>query len=304
MRCVGDLAKNTSCGGGMNGNGEDSPAIVEWSFKPIWEMDVPGFSQLAKKNMKSLVEEFVAVSTRCSVAHCNGRGVCASSTSNWNNLPTTIDLDTFFDTDRCFCFTNVEGEKCNQAPKPSSKLTLSAWTGFLNDYDRPMTYDGKVHGKQGAISSMHSEHSNKWEDRRFSMQTKVPIGNPRVHYKFFGSNEYDKDFYHVCGPNSVLTSLTSRHHDFHEDRRTSGSCGKFEGWETDECYWTQWENDYDEVLTYRCPEKFVFAGMKSTHSGSYEDRKFAFYICEFKRAKLPPLPPGDIKQKESETSVY
>lgn len=58
--CVGQLKTNTSCGNTMRGNGApDSPVIVKWTYKPIWEMNVPELTASAKSEMKKVFEGFM-----------------------------------------------------------------------------------------------------------------------------------------------------------------------------------------------------------------------------------------------------
>ena len=292
-RCEGELKRNSSCAGGMKGTGKDAPTIVNWSFKPIWEMKVPGFTPQAKAAMKRTVEAVMVSAVKCTNKSCSGRGSCASNADKWKYISRVRSLDELFNPSKCFCFDGVEGDKCNQQPKPSDKLTKSPLTNYWNNqWDGRLEYYAKYNDKRAAVSSMSSTHNNDYEDRRFKFRVTVPEGDTSLTERPFGNiNSYNEDSSVDCPPNWALTYIASSHSNYYEDRKWSYKCGNFRGWHVGECNWTGWVNDYDKTFTFDCPGEKVMGGMKSVHSNYYQDRIFKFKCCKMTKAPLPPLAP-------------
>jgi len=290
-RCEGELKRDSTCAGGMIGTKKDAPTIVNWSFKPIWEMKVPGFNPQAKAAMERTVEAVMVSAVECTNKSCSGRGSCAGNADKWKYISRVRSLDELFDPSKCFCFDGVEGDKCNQQPKPSDKLTKSPLTNnYWNRWDGKLEYDAKHNGKRAAVSSMSSTHNNNYEDRRFKFRVTVPEGYTSFSEKRVGvTNSYNAESHVECPDNWALTSITSIHSNHYEDRKWSYKCGKFGGWHVGECNWTGWVNDYDEQFTYDCPGEKVMGGMNSIHSNYYQDRIFRFKCCKMTKATLPPL---------------
>lgn len=295
-RCDGELKRDSSCAGGMKGTGKDAPAIVDWSFKPIWEMKVPGFTPQAKAAMKRTVEAVMVSAVKCANTGCNGRGSCAGNAAKWKHVSRVKSLDELFNPSKCFCFDGVEGDKCNQQPKPSDKLTKSGFTDYLNQWDGRLVYYAQHNGKRAALSSMYSTHDNHHEDRRYKFRVTVPEGYTSFSEKSHGNyNANDAESYVDCPRNWALTTIASSHDNHHEDRRWTYNCGHFGGWQVEQCDWTGWVNNYDQAFTFQCPHNKVIGGMKSVHNNHHEDRVFKFKCCKMTKTPLPPLAPVSIQ---------
>ncbi|XP_005099814.2 hemagglutinin/amebocyte aggregation factor [Aplysia californica] len=45
------------------------------------------------------------------------------------------------------------------------------------------------------------------------------------------------------------------------------------------CEWSNYVNDFDQLIEYQCPNDNVVAGISSYHDNHPEDRRFKFYCC-------------------------
>ncbi|XP_063056143.1 hemagglutinin/amebocyte aggregation factor-like [Engraulis encrasicolus] len=129
-----------------------------------------------------------------------------------------------------------------------------------------------------SISSVGSYHSNRHEDRRFSISCKPVFGSHPVCHQSNWVNHFDDPFDFTCGNNEVLTGMFSYHSNRHEDRRFKFQCCSanlmLHG-----CHWTPYLNDFDQSFNYHVPNHMVIAGVSSYHHNYYEDRRFKFYVC-------------------------
>jgi len=116
-QCQGEIETDSSCGGGMKGTGSNSPVIVDWAYKPIWSMNVPGFTPGAKKQMRLVFIKFMEASVRCMQNSCNGNGACAPKKGAWDMVRKKVNVDDYFDTEKCFCFDGKAGNTCNSDSK-------------------------------------------------------------------------------------------------------------------------------------------------------------------------------------------
>ena len=104
--CFGSLVDSGSCMKEMDK--QDVPEILEWKTKPIWEMNIPGFRNDAKKSMESLFKEVLEAAVKCGYDNCSGNGSCAPS----GKIGPTVNDCISFDT--CICIPNYAGEKCER----------------------------------------------------------------------------------------------------------------------------------------------------------------------------------------------
>lgn len=258
-------------------------------------MEVPGLTQPAKNAMKSLVEDIMTAAVKCAEESCNGRGTCASCAARWRNVSRVQNVDEFFNCEKCFCFDNVEGDRCDQQPLPSNKMSTSSLSKYINQMDGTLEYKASSNGKRGAISGIYSIHDSHFEDRRFKFKTSVPEsgGDLILEQKSGNVNAYDQKSRIVCPKDMALTYIRSTHDSHHEDRSWSYKCGKFDGWQVEQCYWTDYINEYDKELEFQCPTignpNMVFAGLISVHDNHREDRVFKFKCCRMAIAPLPLL---------------
>lgn len=132
-RCHGEIALNSACGDQqMIGTGRDAPAIIKWTYKPIWEMNVPTLSAEAKNMLQSVAKRILAESTNCMNDHCNGSGSCAPNPDAWQ-APSTNYGDYFDQNEQCFCFDHYEGKNCEERKviirASDADLYMHTWGG-------------------------------------------------------------------------------------------------------------------------------------------------------------------------------
>ncbi|GFN99551.1 hemagglutinin/amebocyte aggregation factor [Plakobranchus ocellatus] len=93
--------------------------------------------------------------------------------------------------------------------------------------------------------------------------------------------DWDQPFLYACHQGEILKSLYSVHNNHKEDRRWKFSCGAAPGGASPQtCYWTGYENYWDEPMSFQCPSDYVLAGLQSYHSNKREDRRFRFKCCK------------------------
>ncbi|KTF87780.1 hypothetical protein cypCar_00038690 [Cyprinus carpio] len=91
-------------------------------------------------------------------------------------------------------------------------------------------------------------------------------------------NNYDEPLNFNCPAGQSISSITSENSNYHEDRRWEFGCQATFG-QSAECYWTNYINDFDQVLLFECPAEHVIAGISSYHNNYYEDRRWRFHCC-------------------------
>nr|ACH48240.2 dermatopontin 2 [Haliotis diversicolor supertexta] len=95
-------------------------------------------------------------------------------------------------------------------------------------------------------------------------------------------NQYDQEFNFTCPPDTSLIHVISSHDNHFEDRVWDFKCGAppQTGVNMSVCDWTDYENEFDQPLTFQCVNDGLMAGVSSIHDNHHEDRRFKFYCCE------------------------
>ncbi|XP_073707172.1 hemagglutinin/amebocyte aggregation factor-like [Garra rufa] len=91
-------------------------------------------------------------------------------------------------------------------------------------------------------------------------------------------NNYDDALNFVCPASQSISSIASEHNNDREDRVWDFSCQDTYG--QSGCYWTDYVNDFDQLVLFECSAQHVIAGMSSYHSNTHEDRRWKFYCCK------------------------
>ncbi|CAG5115564.1 unnamed protein product [Candidula unifasciata] len=86
-------------------------------------------------------------------------------------------------------------------------------------------------------------------------------------------NDYDKDARLECLTNSILSYIGSIHENKYEDRIWEFACRPAPD-TISGCYWTNYLNQFDKPLDYKCRGNEVLNGMMSYHDNRCEDRRF------------------------------
>jgi len=109
-KCVGTITNTNGCKALNPVDPESKPAIIDWKYQPIWEMNVSELSEGARKNMKELIKKVYEKSIQCGKDHCNDHGVCPSSGK------TTSMKDMIHDK-KCICHKGFVGKTCDMKEK-------------------------------------------------------------------------------------------------------------------------------------------------------------------------------------------
>ncbi|XP_059154333.1 dermatopontin-like [Physella acuta] len=94
---------------------------------------------------------------------------------------------------------------------------------------------------------------------------------------FYVVNYWDQPFDFKCPLGQAISYISSEHSDYFEDRRWEFHCRPVG--ETRVCEESGYVNEFDQLLTYVCPDNKVMTGVSSYHSDYYEDRRFQFQCC-------------------------
>ncbi|XP_063060220.1 hemagglutinin/amebocyte aggregation factor-like [Engraulis encrasicolus] len=91
-------------------------------------------------------------------------------------------------------------------------------------------------------------------------------------------NEYDQVLNFTCPSSDSISYIMSQHNNHHEDRLWDFHCQPTFT-EEPECFTTDWVNDFDEELDFKCLSNYVMTGMHSYHENYHEDRRWKFTCC-------------------------
>ncbi|KAK7453349.1 hypothetical protein BaRGS_00039640, partial [Batillaria attramentaria] len=93
------------------------------------------------------------------------------------------------------------------------------------------------------------------------------------------ANDMDNALSFQCPSGQSINAIVSYHHNHYEDRRWKFACKATAGI-TDNCSWSGYANNWDEVMSFSCAGQSVIAGWSSDHHNHYEDRRMKFRCCQ------------------------
>ena len=91
-------------------------------------------------------------------------------------------------------------------------------------------------------------------------------------------NCYDGYLHHECSATQAIYGVQSYHNNYREDRIWNWKCRAASKPFT-HCYWTGYENSYDDFMMFRCATNYVLRGVDSRHNNHHEDRRWKFQCC-------------------------
>jgi len=281
--CIGEIGTASSCGESMRGT-TNSPAIVKWTYTPIWTMNIPTLSSGAKTRMLAVFNSMMQASVNCRRNSCNNHGSCAPNDAAWSYIGSTINYDSFFDGNVCYCDDAYIGNTCNEG-RGINVGSIQKPTGWQNDYDGALTVTGMVNSQESPFCGVESQHNNDNEDRQFKFS---PCKIAESTYATtWGSRQvlittnYDEHWLRECSGDRVMTYVNAWHSNDHEDRQFVFQCRAFKYVVTKNCEWsTNWINNWDAYFDFKCAAGKVITGIESYHDNNYEDRRFKFKCCE------------------------
>jgi len=155
-------------------------------------------------------------------------------------------------------------------------------TWWVNLYDGIMSWSA---GSDRMVTGMISIHNNHREDRVWKFYHGSASGvQCRSHY-WTSYNDWDGTLNVRCSANYAISGFQSHHDNHREDRRWRIQCCKVANVHLRDVGLTNWVNDYDGKLDYKCGSNEVLTGLYSVHNNHREDR-----VWKFRCARLVPIP--------------
>ncbi len=93
------------------------------------------------------------------------------------------------------------------------------------------------------------------------------------------SNWFRGTLYHYCGNRAGINWIRSGFSGHYTDRIWHISCKTVTNRNFNHCYWTGYQNSYDQPLFAQCGADYIMAGIYGVYCNSYHDRKFQLYCC-------------------------
>jgi len=84
----------------------------------------------------------------------------------------------------------------------------------------------------------------------------------------------------------MFTGFMSYHDNHREDRRWQVKYGSASGVSCSPGGLSNWQNDFDQPLSFTCPSQQVLNGFNSYHDNHREDRRWEFRCCVISGAQL------------------
>merc|ERR1712034_1447 len=140
-------------------------------------------------------------------------------------------------------------------------------------------------GKGEVITHLKSSHSNKKEDRTWTITCAAATGVTPGNAAASGYvNDYDRKIDYSCPGYGALVGIQSVHSNKKEDRRYNFSCAPVSRSkeQTLTCRWTKYVNAYDKLLDFKLDSGSYISGVESVHNNKKEDRVFRFDVCSLK----------------------
>lgn len=155
-------------------------------------------------------------------------------------------------------------------------LYLGVRGRILNDYDQRFKYSCP---KGSVISQIGSVHSNRAEDRIWSVECNKRVSSSSHTGWTYYVNDFDAKMNFQCHNSGVISGIGGYHSNKKEDRRFQFQCTYLGSKRVTNCSWSRY-SAWDAKWTYNVPSGRYLVGVKSYHSNRKEDRKFSFLFCK------------------------
>lgn len=152
-------------------------------------------------------------------------------------------------------------------------IVKSSLSDYVTSFEEKFTF--VTQGDQ-MLSGLYSYHDDGKEDRRWKFWTGSAEGLSCSHKAWTDwVNDWDKPVSFKCGPQQVLSGISSYHHDGKEDRRWRFRCCEiYKNVQVVSSRLTDFLNDWNDVLDFRCGASEVLSGLESVHHNGPEDRRW------------------------------
>ncbi|XP_046564165.1 dermatopontin-like isoform X2 [Haliotis rubra] len=97
-------------------------------------------------------------------------------------------------------------------------------------------------------------------------------------------NDFNEPLLFKCPKGMSIASWESYHENSPEDRRHRFTCKTTRG--LGKCQWSGYVNQFEQPVSFQCPNNGVISGVSSIHSNGPEDRRFDFYCCSLRCEQL------------------
>ena len=95
-------------------------------------------------------------------------------------------------------------------------------------------------------------------------------------------NKLDENLFKSCPvtDKSYVNGIASLWYGYYKDRAFKLSCHKGPV-DVTQCNWTSdWQNDFNQILNYSCPQNWVLTGLASHHDNGPNDRRWHVQCCK------------------------
>ncbi|GFS25520.1 hemagglutinin/amebocyte aggregation factor [Elysia marginata] len=139
---------------------------------------------------------------------------------------------------------------------------------WLHSYRRYLNYTcppGEV------FSRLESEHhdSKDVQDRKWHAECATPDAGAATNCAWSGLgyvNDYDGIMLYQCPDNSVLSGMASVYSKYYLDRRYKFYCCGVSDTVAHSCYYTGYQNDFNNMMDFKVPTGWIIKGVFSHHS--------------------------------------
>eukprot|EP00091_Calanus_sinicus_P006429 TRINITY_DN1706_c0_g1_i9.p1 TRINITY_DN1706_c0_g1~~TRINITY_DN1706_c0_g1_i9.p1 ORF type:complete len:383 (-),score=99.20 TRINITY_DN1706_c0_g1_i9:38-1138(-) len=179
----------------------------------------------------------------------------------------------------CLLFVGLYLSLAQAGPKDGYTCDTNNWDGHQWCLCKP--------GER--VASIHSEHSNHNEDRKWTLtcgavQPEFIVENENSWYEVTSPNGWDGELWWQGTPeNKFLVGMTSEHDNHHEDRQFRFFTVYSDNWYVTDCIWHTAVNNLDGVLDWTLGADEVFAGLHSIHHNHQEDRIWDLQVCKLRK---------------------
>jgi len=150
-------------------------------------------------------------------------------------------------------------------------IVISSLSNWQNNWDEELIY---YTDQNMMLTGIYSEHNNDKEDRRWRFWYGSAAGvtcTPNSWTPW--QNDWDANLDFNCGSRQALSGIWSYHTNSREDRRWRfRCCDVSETVDVLSSRETDWLNNWDDVLNFRCGASEVLRGLESYHDNRKEDR--------------------------------
>ncbi|KAM7430749.1 hypothetical protein ABFA07_018578 [Porites harrisoni] len=166
--------------------------------------------------------------------------------------------------------------------RPSHPPSGVAWR---NNWHQSFTFNCP---RSQSVRLWKSEHNNCAEDRIHYFECGYGPGRYSERDCTWTShyvNDYDGPVMFKCGRNGFITGVKSHFNGRTRDRRFHFRCCRQPRYCIRYCKHTPFLNQWDAHVSYRVPSRYHLTGVYSYHGNYYEDRRWKFEICQFRRSR-------------------